>query len=337
MHWVALGSIVALGALAGPQPPLQRFESVEPHMGTLARVTVYTPDERHAREAFIAAFARIRELDAILSDYRPDSELNALTRTAVGRDVRISADLFAVLAASQDLAEATAGAFDVTQGAVVRLWREARLARRVPDEAARRDAASRSGYRKLHLDAERRTVRLDVSGMTLDLGAIGKGYAASQAVERLRTLGVRSALVAISGDLAFSEAPPGQRGWRVAIHDEDESIAGVPRVLELTNAAVSTSGSRAQHVDVAGRRYSHVIDPASGMGLSDDVIVTVIAADGLAADGLDTAIAVAGAERGLRLAESRGAAALVVRRTAGRAAVVASPRFRELAAARASR
>ena len=331
MPWLlALG--VSLAALAAAHAPLQRFESVEPHMGTLVRVTVYTPDERRAREAFTAAFDRIRELDAILSDYRPTSELNVITTTAVGRDVRVSDDLFAVLHASQQLAEATAGAFDVTQGPLVRLWREARQARRVPDEAARRAAASRSGYRKVHLDAERRSVRLDVSGMSLDLGAIGKGYAASEAIETLRRLGVRSALVALSGDLAFSDAPPGQRGWRVAVHDEEESIAGVPRVLELTNAAVSTSGSRAQHLDVDGRRYSHVIDPVSGMGLTDDVTVTVIAPHGLEADGLDTAISLVGPERGLRLVESRPqVAAVIVQRTAAGPTAMTSRRIATLA------
>jgi FAD:protein FMN transferase len=327
VQWL-IGLSVSLAALAGLHAPLQRFESVEAHMGTLVRVTVYTADERRAREAFTAAFDRIRELDAILSDYRVHSELNVITTTAVGREVRVSEDLFAVLAASQQLAEATAGAFDVTQGPLVRLWRDARRTRRVPDDAARREAAMRSGYRKLHLDAARRTVRLDVSGMALDLGAIGKGYAASEAVDALRTTGVASALVAISGDLAFSDAPPGQRGWRVAIHDEDESIAGVPRVVELTNAAVSTSGNRAQHVDVNGRRYSHLVDPASGLGLTEDVTVTVIAPHGVDADGLDTAISLVSPERGLELVEGRaGAAAVIVRRGIAGTAVTQSRRF----------
>ena len=122
-------------------------------MGTLVRVTVYTPDEQAANAAFRAAFDRIRDLDAILSDYRPDSELNRITRTAVGRAVPVSEDLFAVLARSQELAEATGGAFDITQGPVIRLWREARKTGRVPDPAALQDAAGRSGFRKLHLDA----------------------------------------------------------------------------------------------------------------------------------------------------------------------------------------
>jgi thiamine biosynthesis lipoprotein len=335
VHW-RIGLALSLVTLATPQPRLQRFESVEPHMGTLVRVTVYTPDERRARAAFEAAFSRIRALDAILSDYRPDSELNRITTKAVGREVRVSDDLFTVLAASQQLAEATAGAFDVTLKPVVQLWREARTTKRIPDPIALHEAAGRTGYRKLQLYAGRRTVRLDLPGMALDVGAIGKGYAASEAIEAVSKLGVRSALVAISGDLAFSDAPPGGRGWRVAVHDGDPSLAGVPRVLELSNGAVSTSGNREQYVDVHGQRYSHVIDPASRMGLTEDVTVTVIAPHGLEADGLDTAISVIGAERGLQLIETRPrVAALILQRSGDATRVFQSAGFTHLTRASA--
>ena len=328
MHWLLGLSLAALALAAPPRPELQRYEAVEPHMGTLVRVTLYAPDEQAANAAFRAAFDRIRDLDAVLSDYRPDSELNRIAAAGVGRAVAVSRDLFTVLARSQELAEATDGAFDVTQGPVIRLWREARKTARLPDPAALREAARRSGFRKLHLDATRRTVTFDVAGMALDVGGIGKGYAASEAIEVLCRLGVRSALVAVSGDLAFSEAPPGQRGWRIGVHSGDPAIVNVPAVLELTNAAVSTSGNSEQHVDIDGRRYSHIIDPSSGMGLVDDITVTVVARHGLDADGLDTAISVLGAARGLALVESRpGAAALIITGTTVRA----SSRFLELA------
>jgi thiamine biosynthesis lipoprotein len=323
-------ALVALAGLAGPE--LHRYESVQPHMGTLVRVTLYARDEQAAKAAFGAAFERIGNLDRILSDYRPDSELNRITQGPAGRAVPVSEDLFVVLAASQELAEATGGAFDITQGPVVRLWREARQTARLPDPAALQEAARRSGFRHLHLDAAHRTVTFDIGGMALDVGAIGKGYAASEAIEVLSGLGVSSALVAISGDLAFSEAPPGQRGWRIAVHS-GEPVAGVPATLELTNAAVSTSGSVEQHVDIDGRRYSHVIDPASRMGLMNDITVTVIARHGLEADGLDTAVSVLGADRGLALIESRPtAAALIIERTSAGTKVRASSRFLELSA-----
>jgi FAD:protein FMN transferase len=329
-----LGLTVAVVALLGPsRPTMMRFESVEPHMGTLVRVTVHTPDERGARAAFRAAFDRIRELDRILSDYRADSELSRITTTAVGRAVPVSEDLFTVLRQAQDLAAATGGAFDITQGPVIRLWREARKTGRMPDPDALKEAAGRAGFRKLHLSTPERTVRVDVAGMALDAGALGKGYAASEAVEVLTAMGVRSALVAISGDLAFSEAPPGQRGWRIAIHADDPAVVNVPQVLELTHAAVSTAGNAAQHVDIGGQRYSHIVDPASRLGVVDDLTVTVIARHGVEADALDTAVSVLGAERGLALIESRaGAAAVVIDRTSGRPTVRSSSRFDALVA-----
>lgn len=312
---------------------LQRFEGVEPHMGTLVRITVYTAGPAEARTAFRAAFDRIGDLDRILSDYEPDSELNAITRTAAGRPVRVSDDLFAVLQASQDLAAATGGAFDITQGPVVRLWREARRTGRRPDAAALAGAQRLTGFRKLHLDADERTVTLDLAGMALDVGAIGKGYAASAALAVLDGLGIRSALVAVSGDLAFSEAPPGARGWRIRLHEGEQGLETLPQVIELTRAAVSTSGPSEQYVEIDGRRYSHVIDPASATGLVDDLTVTVVAPHGLAADGLDTAISVLGVEKGLALLESRpDAAALIVQRTDGRATFTMSAGFRTLLA-----
>lgn len=332
MHWLLQLSVLVVGWLSPAGPALQRYEAVEPHMGTLVRITVYAPGEQAANIAFRTAFERIRHLDHILSDYRPDSELARVTREPVGRAVPVGDDLFAVLQASQDLARATDGAFDVTQGPVVQLWREARKSARIPDPAALRAAARRSGFRKLHLDAAHRTVTFDTPGMALDVGAIGKGYAASEAVKALRAVNVRRALVAVSGDLAFGDAPPGQRGWRIQVHQGDPSV-NFPGVLELANAAVSTSGSSAQHVNIDGRRYSHVIDPASGMGLSGDVSVTVIAPGGLEADGLDTAISVLGAARGLELVESRpGAAALVVQRSSQGTSALASSHFLDLAA-----
>jgi thiamine biosynthesis lipoprotein len=314
-------------------PALRRFEAVEPHMGTLVRVTLYATDERSADNAFRVAFDRIAALDRILSDYRPDSELNRLTRHAVKRSTGVSKDLFAVLQASQNLAAETEGAFDITLGPVIRLWREARRQRRVPEPAALNEAANRSGFRKLHLDAERRSATLDARGMQLDVGAIGKGYAASESVAALKQIGINSALVALSGDIACTDAPPGRRGWSIGISAGAESSAAV-RTLELTNAAISTSGNSEQHLDVDGRRYSHVIDPASRMGIVADLTVTVVARHGIDADGLDTAVSVLGAQRGLALVESRqDAAALIVERTQAGNRVLTSSRFPTVSAA----
>ena len=325
---------VALTFAAAPfetAPALQRLEAVEPHMGTLVKITVYTETEQEAREAFRAAFTRIQLLDGTLSDYKSDSELSRITRRAVGHAVRVGDDLFEVLRASQQLAVETGGAFDVTQGRVTRLWREARKTGRLPDARALKEASRRSGFEKLHLDAANHTVLFDTPGMLLDVGAIGKGYAASEALAAIASRGIRSALVAISGDLAFGDAPPGQRGWRIQIHAEDPAVVGVPATLELANAAVSTSGNREQHLDIGPRRYSHVVDPSTATGLVNDITVTVVAPHGIEADGLDTAASVLGPVRGLALIEShRDAAGFIVDKTNGSVTVSASTRFRQL-------
>ena len=283
---------------------LKLFEAVEPHMGTLVRIKLYAAGETEAAGAFRAAFARIAELDDALSDYKPDSELNRIVREGAGRPVKAGDDLFRVLDAAQKLAGETGGAFDVTLGPVIRLWREARQSGRPPEREALAEARGRTGYRKLHLDPAQHAVMLDQAGMQLDLGAIGKGYAADEALAVLAKLGIHRALVAVSGDLAFGDPPPGGRGWKI----------GTPAgTLELANAAVSTSGDAEQHLDAGGKRYSHIVDPATAMGLTRPRTVTVVARRGIDSDGLSTAVSILGPERGLALVDGRpDAAAMIV-------------------------
>lgn len=293
---------------------LQLFEAVQPHMGTLVRIQLYAPDAGPANQAFRAAFLRIAQLDAALSDYREDSEVNRLCRSAVGKPVNVSEDLFRVLSAARELAEETGGAFDVTLGPVTQLWREARKQHHLPAPDALGDALRHSGYRKLHLDAVARTVMLDQAGMRLDLGGIGKGYAADAALAALAELGIRRALVAASGDLAIGDPPPGKSGWTVGIDSYNRPDGGFSRVLELCNAAVSTSGDREQNLEIAGAKYSHIVDPVSGMGLTRPIAVAVVARQGIDADSWSTALSVLGPERGLPLLEKHlGLSALVTR------------------------
>jgi FAD:protein FMN transferase len=309
--------------------PLQPFEAVESHMGTLVRLKLYAAGQERANAGFQAAFARIAELDRILSDYRPDSELNQLCRSAPGRPVRISQDLYRVLAAAQRLAHQSGGAFDVTQGPVIRLWRQARRDGRLPDPAEIRAASARSGFRKLHLNRSGPSATLDEAGMQLDVGGIGKGYAADAALEVLRRMGIASALVAASGDLALSHAPPGQRGWKVGIDSLDRPDASFSRVLELSNAAVSTSGDTEQFFEANGTRYSHIIDPATGVALTNGLTVSVIARRGITADGLATAVCVLGSGPGLALVKKRaGVAAILLPKPSG--TPIESARFRTL-------
>jgi thiamine biosynthesis lipoprotein len=247
-------------------------------------------------------------LDSILSDYRDDSELSRATVAGVERPLRVGGDLLAVLRAGQALAEETGGALDVTAGRVVRLWRAARHDGRLPDGDAICDALSRSGWRLMTIDTLQRTVQFGVAGMRLDAGAIGKGYAADEALAVIRSHGLDRALVSLGGDMVVGAPPTGERGWTVAI---DLDSAG--RALVLDNGAVSTSGDAEQFVDIGGVRYSHVVNPLTGVGLTTGVSVTVVAPTGLEADAWATAASVLDSARRATFIAARPGAMFYVR------------------------
>jgi FAD:protein FMN transferase len=321
-------SSLAIAASPEERGGVQPFEAVEPHMGTLFRIKLYAATEAQAQDSFRAAFNRIAQLDDTLSDYKAGSELSRLSETAVRHPVAVSADLFRVVSAAQDLAEQTGGAFDMTLGPVIRLWREARKRGSVPDPKALRNAGKVCGYKLLKLDLNRHTVEFERAGMALDVGGIAKGYAADEALAALSALGIRSALVAASGDLAFSDAPPGKSGWKIGIDSFDEAHAPFTRILTLANAAVSTSGDTEQHLDANGKRYSHIIDPKTKLGLTKPLTVTIVARRGITADSLATAVSVLGAGKGMVYVNRRpGIAALIVMRAGDGPQVLESRHF----------
>ncbi len=201
---------------ATPTRPQQRFEYARPEMGTPFRIVLYARDKPSADTAAEAAFARIKELNDILSDYDTDSELSRLSQTAgSGKVVKVGDDLWRVLERSQQVARGTGGAFDISCGPVVSLWRKARREGKLPDSEKLDEARRAVGYDKLRLNSRARTAELLAPYMRLDLGAIAKGYAVDEAMKVLRMRGIRSALVSGGGDLAVSDAPPGTNGWRI--------------------------------------------------------------------------------------------------------------------------
>ncbi|MFL6215891.1 MAG: FAD:protein FMN transferase [Blastocatellia bacterium] len=304
---IVMAALIAFTAANGQlkakaeQTRLARYEFTEAHMGTQFRIVLYAQDEETARRASADAFNRIARLDATMSDYRETSELMTACKQAARHWVTISEDLFRVLTLSQRFARQSAGAFDVTVGPVVQLWRRARRQSELPDAKKLAAAGRLVGYTKLHLDAQRRAMRLDIEGMRLDLGGIAKGYAADAALAVLKERGITIALVAAGGDIVTSDAPPGAQGWTVAVRalaaqDETSMIH-----LLLVNAAVSTSGDAEQFVEINGTRYSHIIDPRTGQPLTGRRSVTVVAANGTTSDALATTASVLAASRALRL------------------------------------
>ena len=285
-------------------------------MGTRAHIVLYAHTEAQARKAATAAFDRIEELEETLSDYREKSELNRLSREAVNRPEGVSPELFFVLEQAQKFSGLSGGAFDTTIGPVVRLWREARRTRKVPSDSQLAQARALVDYRNVELDPPMRTVMLKRPGMKLDLGGIAKGYAADQARDVLRGQEIRAALVALGGDIRVTGVPPGMRGWKIDIENPDPAGRKPLCSVVLTDGAISTSGDTQQFMEAGGERYSHIIEPASGVGLKSAAGTTVIARDGITADALATALSAMSVESGLKMIESvEGASAFVVRRT----------------------
>jgi FAD:protein FMN transferase len=312
-HCIAFVFLLAgLGSLRQLDPPeLQRFEFTQIHMGTLFRIVLYAPDAATAKKASDAAFARIAQLDDIMSDYKTTSELMQLCKKAGGDPVPASDDLFNAIERALEISRLTEGAFDITVGPVVRLWRRARRTMKMPDADELAQALKLVGYKQIIIDGKNHTVRLTAKGILLDLGGIGKGFAARAALEVLRRMGIRQALVAGGGDIVVGDAPPEAPSWRIGIGNLENPTGKASRYLGLSNAAVSTSGDTEQYVVIDGKRYSHIVDPKTGLGLTARMSCTVIATDGKTADGLATGLCVLGPERGLPVIEKiNGAAAM---------------------------
>jgi thiamine biosynthesis lipoprotein len=314
-HYASLLGLLLL-PVYGAAGPQSRFSFSEPHMGTRFEIVVYAPDEATAKKATKAGFEHIAELDRIMSDYRPASELMQLCKKAGGEPVKVSNDLFYVLSKAQQVAERSDGAFDVTVGPVVRLWRVARKTRRLPDPEKLKVALGLVGYENVKLDPKAQTVQLLKPGMQLDLGGIAKGYAADEALKVLEKHGVKSALVAAGGDIAASAAPPEAKGWTVGIAPLENPENKPKKYVLLENLAVSTSGDAEQYVEIAGKRYSHIVDPKTGLGLVGRQSVTVVARRGIDSDSLTKVVSVWGPKRGLEFVEKTpGVSAYVVRKT----------------------
>ena len=192
------------------------------------------------------------------------------------------------------------------------------------------EARAAVGYRYLELDSKKHTARLLRPGMRLDLGGIAMGYAVDESLALLRSMGITRALLDASGDIGVGDPPPGKEGWRIGIAP-DAADAPPSRYLILANAAVTTSGDAFQHVDIGGKRYSHVVDPRTGLGLTNRTSVTVVARDCIDADSLTKPVSVLGPEAGVKFIEKiPGVAVLVVRDNDGKTEVFESDRFKHL-------
>jgi thiamine biosynthesis lipoprotein len=290
-----------------PKPVLLSFQ--QPSMGTLFTIRLWASptDSAKAQTAADAAFTEIKRLNFVFSDYELDSELLRITQNPKDTWLPVSEDFFNILSISQQLALATDGAFDVTAGPHIRNWRLSKRDRRLPRPNTLEDAFSKSGYRKLTLDPKTKMIKLASEEMRLDLGGIAKGYAADAALAELKQQGFPQAIVAGSGDIVTGDPPPGHPGgWAIGIRSLDrEDSEKLTETVLLAHSAVSTSGDSQQFLNIDGVRYSHIVNPKTGLGLTERIAVTIIGPNAVTTDSAATAVSVMGKKRGLAWVESR--------------------------------
>jgi thiamine biosynthesis lipoprotein len=277
-------------------------------MGTFARAVVIAEDSNTAKKCIETAFEEIHKVDDLMSDYKSDSEISKLNRDGFKTAVRLSQSTYEVLQRSIQFSKLTDGAFDVTVGPLVDLFRTEKEKRVLPSEEQITQAKSKVGFEKLKLDVQNRTVQFAVDGMRLDLGGIAKGYAVDKAVEAMQTCGAIGGMVDIGGDIRCFGAPPeGRSHWVIGVQnpnlDNYISEQDLALKLKLANGAVATSGDYQQFVLIEDKRYSHIIDRKTGTSTEGLSSVTIIADNATDADALATAVSVMGTEKGLALIE----------------------------------
>ena len=258
-------------------PGQQRYEYSADAMGGAFSITIYSADRGDADAAAAAAFVELHRLDAMLSNYRPDSELSEINRNAAERAVRVSPELFDLLAACLQYSRSSEGAFDITVGPLVKAWGFYNGSGKIADDAVIREALSRVGYADIALDPEKRTIRFARDGMEIDPGGIGKGYAVDRMVEVLKRNGIGRALVSAAGSSIYALGTPADRdGWQVSIADPQKPGHNIDRI-SLKDASISTSGNSRKSFRAGGRVYGHILDPRTGRPARGVLLASVVA------------------------------------------------------------
>jgi thiamine biosynthesis lipoprotein len=254
-----------------------RLEDNLDSMGTTYSVVVYGTDRYKMQSAVELAFDEVRRLDQLLSNYRKDSELSRLKQDAAERPVKVSKELFDLLSACVRYSEASEGAFDITVGPLMKVWGFYKGSGRFPHRAEIRGAMANVGYKNIGLDAAQQTVRFRSAGVEIDPGGIGKGYAVDRMVAILKSNGIHSGLITAGSSSIYGiGAPPTEsRGWKIAIKHPKEPDRSVEEVF-LKDMSMSTSGNYEKFFRVAGKVYSHIMDPRTGYPAPGMLQVSVV-------------------------------------------------------------
>jgi thiamine biosynthesis lipoprotein len=295
---MALCSVMGQSATdAGPD---QFFTFERPQMGVPFRLQLSTDQgASHAQSMADQVWKRIEQLNHIFSNYQTDSELSQLGyASGQGNWTRVSPDLWSLIVRSQEFSRRSEGAFDLTAGPLTALWRKCRREGVLPPSKALSQAMSKTGWGGLLSMPEKQSVCLTQPGMRLDPGGIAKGYALDAGIEVLKINGIKHALLSGGGDMRALGGRTTTQAWQIRLAEFDEDSAQEVALYPLKDAAVATSGDLFQFVEIDGKRYSHILDPRTGMGLTLRMLVTVVAPDATTADATATTLSVMGPELG---------------------------------------
>ncbi len=284
-----------------PTSPPVVSKRIQMHMGTLVTVTAVASDKNVGDRAIQAAFDEIKRLEQLLSTWRSDSELSQVNAEAGRRPVPVSRDTFQLVIRALDLAELTQGGFNIALGPVIEAW-SVTEEQHIPDDKELQQLKPLVDWASIQVNSEKQTIYLPRAGMRVDVGGIGKGYAADRAVEEMKRAGATSGVVALSGDIKTFGVLPDRKGFPVGIRHPREEGALIA-VIDLKDEAISTAGDYERFFERDGVRYHHILDSHTLQPARACQSVTVIAKEGVVADGLDTGIFVLGPERGMALVE----------------------------------
>jgi thiamine biosynthesis lipoprotein len=311
-----LSALITLSAEA----QLKRFTFSQPKMGSPFTIIFYSADSLRADVVAAQCFQLVDSLVSIFSDYIDSSELNKLCATAGKTDsyVKVSADLFNILLLSKKAYEKSDGTFDITLGPLTKLWRKARKEKIFPDDTTIRRKLALTGFKKIKIDTTTHSVLLLQPGMQLDLGGIAQGYIGQRVIDFLKEENISNALVDVSGDIVTTGSPPNTKGWTVAINIPGKTDELQKQNLLISNKAVTSSGDAYQYMEHNKKRYSHIIDPKTGYGITSQKNVTVIANDGTTADWLTKACSILSFHKAKKLVHSLQAEVLIAQIKNGR-------------------
>lgn len=255
---------------------LLRYESSVEAMGGTFTVSAYGSNRSKLEAAVTEALEEAHRLDEMLSNYKPASEWSMANREAPKGPYRISKELFDLLAACLDYSQLSEGTFDITVGPLMRRWGFFKGAGRLPHRAELREAMDSVGYKNIVLDRQGQTVRFLKAGTEMDPGGVGKGYAVDRMVAILRESGVEAAFISAAGSSLFGlGAPPGEKGWKVAIRHPAKKESSVGEVF-LKDQSMATSGSSEKYFMAGGNIYSHIMDPRTGYPAQGTLSVTLV-------------------------------------------------------------